>query len=121
RVGASKSIKVDVRIIAATNRNLETEVREGRFRQDLFYRLSVVRLHLPSLRERPDDIPLLVTHFLQNQKYNRRTDGEMRVRGVSPAAIACLTSYDWPGNVRELVNVVERAVSFCDAETFQPD
>jgi transcriptional regulator with AAA-type ATPase domain len=68
RVGASKSIKVDVRIIAATNRNLETEVREGRFRQDLFYRLSVVRLHLPALRQRPDDIPLLISHFLKTQK-----------------------------------------------------
>ncbi|HLU68838.1 MAG TPA: sigma 54-interacting transcriptional regulator, partial [Kofleriaceae bacterium] len=121
RVGASKSIKVDVRIIAATNRNLETEVREGRFRQDLFYRLSVVRLHLPALRERPDDVPLLINHFLQSQKYNRAPDGQLRVRGVSPAALGCLTAYDWPGNVRELVNVVERAVSFCDADTIGPE
>jgi len=121
RVGSSKSIKVDVRIIAATNRNLETEVREGRFRQDLFYRLSVVRLHLPALRERPDDIPLLVSHFLKSQKYNRGTNGETRVKAVSPSGFACLQAYEWPGNVRELVNVVERAVSFSDSEIIQPD
>ena len=121
RVGSSKSIKVDVRIIAATNRNLETEVREGRFRQDLFYRLSVVRLHLPALRERPDDIPLLVGHFLKSQKYNRGSNGETRVKAVSPAGLSCLSAYEWPGNVRELVNVVERAVSFSDSEVIQPD
>jgi DNA-binding NtrC family response regulator len=116
RVGASKSVKVDVRIIAATNRNLEEEVRAGRFRQDLFYRLSVVRLRLPPLRERRDDIPLLVQHFL-DQRYGQ---GPMRhVRGVSPNAMRCLQAYHWPGNVRELVNVVERAVSFCDMEIIQ--
>jgi DNA-binding NtrC family response regulator len=120
RVGASKSLKVDVRIIAATNRNLEDEVRGGRFRQDLFYRLSVVRLHLPALRQRPDDIPLLVTHFLSHQKYNRGADGMQRVRGVSGAALECLMAYHWPGNVRELVNVMERAVSFCDAQLIEP-
>ena len=114
RVGGAKSSKVDVRIIAATNRNLEDEVREGRFRQDLFYRLSVVRLQLPSLRERPDDIPLLVNHFLGSQRYNRGTDGRARVDGISKDALRALQSYQWPGNVRELVNVVERAVSFCD-------
>jgi DNA-binding NtrC family response regulator len=121
RVGSSKSIKVDVRIIAATNRNLETEVREGRFRQDLCNRLSVVRLHLPALRERPDDIPLLVAHFLKSQKYNRGSNGEPRVKAVSPSGLACLSAYEWPGNVRELVNVVERAVSFSDSEVIQPD
>ncbi len=121
RVGSSKSIKVDVRIIAATNRNLESEVREGRFRQDLFYRLSVVRLLLPSLRERPDDVPLLVGHFLKNQKYNRGTDGQTRVKALSPGAMQSLVNYEWPGNVRELVNVVERAVSFCDGEVIQPE
>jgi DNA-binding NtrC family response regulator len=120
RVGSSKSIKVDVRIIAATNRNLEDEVRAGRFRQDLFYRLSVVRLHLPALRQRPDDIPMLVEHFLTNQKYNRGADGTQRVTGISRAALDALMQYQWPGNVRELVNVVERAVSFCDGETFAP-
>jgi DNA-binding NtrC family response regulator len=121
RVGSSKSIKVDVRIIAATNRNLEVEVREGRFRQDLFYRLSVVRLLLPSLRERPDDIPLLVAHFLKSQKYNRGSDGQSRVKAVNPLALQSLMNYDWPGNVRELVNVVERAVSFSDSEIIQTE
>jgi DNA-binding NtrC family response regulator len=121
RVGSSKPLKVDVRIIAATNRNLESEVREGRFRQDLFYRLSVVRLHLPALRERPDDIPLLTSHFLKSQKYNRGTDGQARVRSVSAGAMQSLMNYDWPGNVRELVNVVERAVSFCDGDVIQTE
>ncbi len=114
RVGSSKSIKCDVRIIAATNRNLEDEVRAGRFRQDLFYRLSVVRLILPALRERADDIPLLVDHFLKTQAYNRGADGTQRVSGISRDALRALEVYQWPGNVRELVNVIERAVSFCD-------
>ncbi len=121
RVGSSKPLKVDVRIIAATNRNLEVEVREGRFRQDLFYRLSVVRLLLPALRERPDDTPLLVTHFLKSQKYNRGSDGQARVKAISPVAMQALVNYDWPGNVRELVNAVERAVSFCDGAIIEPE
>jgi transcriptional regulator with GAF, ATPase, and Fis domain len=116
RVGSSKSIKVDVRIIAATNRNLEEEVRNGRFRQDLFYRLSVVRLMLPALRERTDDIPMLIGHFLTTQPYNRGADGTQRVRAISRDAQAALQAYHWPGNVRELVNVIERAVSFCDGK-----
>ncbi|HTM20049.1 MAG TPA: sigma 54-interacting transcriptional regulator [Kofleriaceae bacterium] len=121
RVGSSKSIKVDVRIIAATNRNLEDEVRGGRFRQDLFYRLSVVRLMLPALRDRGDDIPLLVRHFLKSQSYNRGADGTQRVTGVAPPAMDALTTYRWPGNVRELVNCMERAVSFCDGDTIDVD
>nr|HEX4315207.1 sigma 54-interacting transcriptional regulator [Kofleriaceae bacterium] len=117
RVGSAKAQKVDVRIIAATNRNLEDEVKAGRFRQDLFYRLSVVRLHLPSLHARTDDIPLLVQHFLDNGHYNKDTAGNPRVRGVAREAITALQAYPWPGNVRELVNVIERAVSFCDGDT----
>ena len=113
RVGGAKANKVDVRIIAATNRDLESEVRAGRFRQDLFYRLSVVRLHLPALRDRTDDIPLLVQHFLDSGSYNRAQGGAQRVRGVSREAMTALQNYPWPGNVRELVNVIERAVSFC--------
>jgi DNA-binding NtrC family response regulator len=113
RVGATKAQKVDVRIIAATNRNLEDEVRAGRFRQDLFYRLSVVRLHLPSLKDRADDIPVLVQHFIETGNYNRGPDGKPRVRGVAREALTALQNYPWPGNVRELVNVIERAVSFC--------
>jgi DNA-binding NtrC family response regulator len=117
RVGATKAQKVDVRIIAATNRNLEDEVRAGRFRQDLFYRLSVVRLHLPALRDRADDIPVLVQHFLDHGNYNRLPSGGPRVRSISRDAMEALRRYPWPGNVRELVNVVERAVSFCDHGT----
>src|SRR5882724_11348127 len=118
RVGSAKAAKVDVRIIAATNRNLEDEVRAGRFRQDLFYRLSVVRLHLPSLRDRADDIPLLIQHFLETGHYNRKPSAP-KVSGVSREALSALQSYPWPGNVRELVNVVERAVSFCDGDLIQ--
>jgi DNA-binding NtrC family response regulator len=117
RVGSSKPLKVDVRIIAATNRNLEEEVRAGRFRQDLFYRLSVVRLHLPALRERADDIPMLIQHFLKTGPYNRGGDGNQRVKHVARDAMTALQNYPWPGNVRELVNVVERAISFCDGDT----
>ncbi len=114
RVGASKSQKVDVRVIAATNRNLEEEVRAGRFRQDLFYRLSVVRILLPPLRERSEDIPLLVDHFLKGHAFNRDPDGGQRVQGIDREALDMLTRYQWPGNVREMLNAIERAVSFCD-------
>ena len=118
RVGSAKAAKVDVRIIAATNRNLEDEVRAGRFRQDLFYRLSVVRLHLPALHDRTDDIPLLIQHFLETGAFNRKPNAPA-VRGVSREALFALQAYPWPGNVRELVNVVERAVSFCDHDLIQ--
>jgi DNA-binding NtrC family response regulator len=118
RVGSAKASKVDVRIIAATNRNLEDEVRAGRFRQDLFYRLSVVRLHLPALRNRADDIPLLIQHFLDHGAFNRKPNAPS-VRNVARDAVAALQTYPWPGNVRELVNVVERAVSFCDTDTIE--
>src|SRR5687768_15511100 len=90
RVGSTKASKVDVRIIAATNRNLEDEVRAGRFRQDLFYRLSVVRLHLPALRERADDIPLLVQHFLDTGPYNRKPNNTQKVRAIAPDAAVVL-------------------------------
>ena len=119
RVGAAKAQKVDVRIIAATNRNLEDEVRAGRFRQDLFYRLSVVRLHLPALRDRVDDIPVLVQSFLENGAYNRLPNGQPRVRSISREALAALQAYSWPGNVRELVNVIERAISFCSHQVIE--
>jgi DNA-binding NtrC family response regulator len=122
RVGSNKPIKVDVRVIAATNRNLEEEVRAGRFRQDLFYRLSVVRLFLPPLRDRVEDIPLLIKHFLRSASYAKNADGSPRVTGISREALDLLCAYSWPGNVRELVNVVERACSFCESETIQiPD
>jgi DNA-binding NtrC family response regulator len=120
RVGSNKPIRVDVRIIAATNRNLEDEVRAGRFRQDLFYRLSVVRVFLPPLRERVEDIPHLVRHFLAEAQYNRKPDGTARITGLSRASMDLLQNYRWPGNVRELVNTVERAVSFAEGELIEP-
>ena len=119
RVGSNKPIKIDVRVVAATNRNLEEEVKAGRFREDLYYRLSVVRIVLPALRERKEDIPLLVKHFLSSARYNRGLDGEKKVEGLSRDALDSLMAYNWPGNVRELVNVVERACSFADEEYIQ--
>ena len=106
RVGGVRSMTVDVRLIAATNRVLETEVKEGRFREDLFYRLNVIPIQLPPLRERADDIPLLVEHFIA--KFNKRLNTE--VEGVSPDAIAALLAHSWPGNIRELENLIERSV-----------
>ena len=117
RVGSAKPIKVDVRVIAATNRDLEEEVRAGRFREDLYYRLSVVRVKLPPLRERIGDLPLLVDHFLKTHSFNRGADGGMLVREVAKAAYDVLSRYRWPGNVRELLNVIERAVSFAEGDT----
>jgi transcriptional regulator with PAS, ATPase and Fis domain len=102
RVGGSKPIAIDVRIIAATNWEIEHAVKEGTFREDLYYRLSVITLNMPPLRERKEDIPLLVNHFLN--KFNR--DSGVR---VDPDALAVLVAYGWPGNVRELENVIERA------------
>jgi len=107
RVGGTEAIKVDVRVVAATNRELEEEVKEGRFREDLYFRINVVTIRLPPLRERPSDIPLLVDHFLA--KYaarERRNDA-----GVAAQAMALLQHYAWPGNVRELENVIERALA----------
>ena len=120
RVGSNKSIKIDVRVIAATNRNLEEEVKAGRFREDLFYRLSVVRLVLPPLRERREDIPLLVKHFLRSASFNRE-DGRVRIKGISRDALDCQMNYHWPGNVRELINAIERACSFAETEYIQPE
>ena len=121
RVGGAKPIKVDVRVVAATNRNLEEEVRTGRFREDLFYRLSVVRLLLPPLRERKEDIPLLVKHFLKVLTCNKTRGEERKVNSIAREAMDRLVEYEWPGNVRELVNMIERAVSFCDGDTIEMD
>jgi DNA-binding NtrC family response regulator len=117
RLGSSgKSIKVDVRVVAATNRDLREEVREGRFRQDLYFRLNVVNLHIPSLRERKDDILPLARFFLNRYA----VDFKKKVSGFSPAAIEKIRSYAWPGNVRELQNAIERAVLLCEGETIEP-
>jgi len=116
RVGGSVDLHVDVRIVAATNRRLETEVREGRFREDLYYRLNVLPIELPPLRARPGDIPLLINYYLDT--YNR--EFRKRVQGVEPGAIDRLKTYGWPGNVRELRNVVERAMLLAEGTTLTP-
>src|SRR5215813_9049931 len=106
RLGGTETIKVDVRILAASNVDLQSLVREGRFREDLFHRLNVIALQLPPLRERREDIPLLLDHALRHfSKENNRP-----LRQFTPAALKLLMDYHWPGNVRELENVVERAV-----------
>src|SRR5580704_1419834 len=112
RVGGIKTIRVDVRLVAATNRDLKKLIVAGSFREDLFYRLNVVPIHLPALRERTSDIPLLVEHFLV--RFNERL--RKKVEGVEPEATEQLVEYPWPGNIRELENVVERAVLFCDTQ-----
>ncbi len=109
RVGGHEIIKVDVRIVATTNRDLPKEVQKGRFREDLFYRLNVIPIQIPPLRDRKDDIPALVAHFLE--KYAR--ENGKTVAGISEKAMSLLMDYDWPGNVRELENAVERAVVIC--------
>jgi len=106
RVGGTKPVRVDIRVLAATNRDLEEAVNTGRFREDLYYRLNVVRLRLPPLREHPEDIPDLALHFLR--KYAAETG--KAIEGISPGAMELLRAHRWPGNVRELENAIERAV-----------
>jgi len=117
RVGGQRSIKVDIRVVAATNRRLEDEVQAGRFREDLFYRLSVVRLFLPALRERREDVALLVRHFLRIGRFNRDESGAPKIKSVNRDVVEALRNYDWPGNVRELLNCIERACSFAEGDT----
>ncbi|MBA2484979.1 MAG: sigma-54-dependent Fis family transcriptional regulator [Nitrospira sp.] len=116
RVGSTSSVKVDVRIIAATNRDLATLVKDGKFRDDLYYRLNVVRIPLPSLAQRREDITMLAHHFLQ--KYAKQS---LRVRGFLPETMALLKRYQWPGNVRELENAIERAVSLSHGPLLLPE
>jgi transcriptional regulator with GAF, ATPase, and Fis domain len=118
RVGGDRPMPIDVRVVAATNRNLEQEVKKGNFREDLFYRLNVVPIHLPPLRKRKEDIPLLVESFIEIYKSENPTK---QVDGVSASAMELLMAYDWPGNVRELKNTVNRAISFMDGSQIQPD
>jgi len=116
RVGGTRTIKVDVRVVAASNRDLKEEVEAGRFREDLFYRLNVVHLHLPPLRERQEDIPLLAAHFIKKYVQENLRD---KTR-ITPEALQVLIHYAWPGNVRELENVMERAVILCSHNTTSP-
>ncbi|BDC93607.1 acetoacetate metabolism regulatory protein AtoC [Treponema bryantii] len=112
RVGGEKSIEVDVRVVAATNRNLEDEVKAGRFREDLFYRLNVVRIEMPSLRERMDDIPLLMHAFLR--EFN--IENKKNIKGFDKTSKSAMIKYSWPGNIRELKNAVESAVVMCTGD-----
>ncbi len=116
-VGGAKTNRVDVRVIAATAKDLEEEVRAGRFREDLFYRLNVLRIHLPPLRERTGDIPLLCQLFINHFK----TQFEKNIEGISPGAMTILLDHKWPGNVRELENMIERAVVLADKHIILPE
>jgi formate hydrogenlyase transcriptional activator len=117
RVGGSQTVSVDVRIIAATNRDLNAAVAERIFREDLFYRLNVFPIRLPALRERAGDIPLLVEYLID--RYAQKAG--KKIRTITKGTLALFQQYDWPGNIRELQNVVERAVILCDGETFSVD
>jgi PAS domain S-box-containing protein len=117
RVGGSQTISVDVRVLAATNRDLKAAVATGTFRQDLFYRLNVFPIQIPSLRERADDIPLLVEYFIE--RYAKKAG--KKIRSIRKRTLELFQAYDWPGNIRELQNVIERAVILCETETFSVD
>ena len=117
RVGGNREITVDVRIVSATNRNLLEEVHEGRFREDLYYRLNVIVVEIPSLRQRPEDIPLLAQHFLA--KYRAAFDRP--IRGIAPETLKCLERYPFPGNIRELENLIERAVALETGDILSPE
>ncbi len=117
RIGSQKTIEVDVRTIAATNKDLEEEIAKGRFREDLFFRLSVVPIHVPALRERPEDLPPLVEHFVRQF----RAENNVRPGGFSPAAVETLARYPWRGNVRELKNTIERLLIMVDDDQVKPE
>jgi len=117
QVGSQKRIKLDIRIIASSNRDLKEAIKAGTFREDLFYRLSVIPIHLPPLRERTGDIPRLVEHFLK--EYSQK--GNREVTGISPKAVKLLEAYSWPGNVRELAHTIERIVILEDGDVVQPE
>ena len=117
RVGTNLPIPIDVRVICATNKNLKREVNEGRFREDLYYRLSVVKILIPSLRERTDDIPPIVEKFLRDGKFNKNADGTLHITKVNDDALKLLQRHRWPGNVRELQNVIERASAISEKDS----
>jgi two-component system NtrC family response regulator len=117
RVGGIKPISVDIRLIAATNKELHEEVKQGRFREDLYFRLDVVRIVLPPLRKRPEDIRLLVRHFMKKYAKERRSD--IPVTGIDPEAERLFHQYSWPGNVRELENIIERSMILCPGDTIK--
>ena len=116
-IGGSKIKQVDVRVIAATSKNLEDEIKKGAFREDLFYRLNVLSIKLPPLRERPEDIPLLIQYFIN--RFNQKL--EKNITGIHSTAMSVLLQHDWPGNVRELENVIERAVVLSEESQLLPE
>ena len=116
-IGDSKSLKIDVRVIAATAKDLEEEVKKGAFREDLFYRLNVLSIKIPPLRDRAEDIPLLCDHFIE--RFNKRLNKE--ITGIAPTAMSQLLEYSWPGNVRELENMIERALVLAEDSLLLPD
>jgi two-component system response regulator PilR (NtrC family) len=118
RVGGTEEIEVDVRVITATNQELEKMVREKQFREDLYYRINVIAIRMPALREKPEDLPALAEHFLE--KY-RSVVGKPVTGGIAKSTMECLESYDWPGNVRQLENVIERAVALETADEIRPE
>jgi transcriptional regulator with GAF, ATPase, and Fis domain len=117
RVGGNESLKTDVRVVAATNRNLQTAIAEGKFREDLFYRLDVFPIEVPSLRERKEDIPVLVEYFVG--RYAGKAG--KTISGINTKSMEVLQAYSWPGNIRELQNVIERSVIICDSENLSID
>jgi two-component system response regulator HydG len=116
-LGSTKTIQVDIRLITATNKDLEAEVKEGRFREDLFYRLNVIPIRLPSLRERKEDVPILAEHFFR--QYQERNKSP--IKGFLPKTLDIMMRHDWPGNIRELENAVERALLLCRSEHITPE
>jgi two-component system response regulator PilR (NtrC family)/two-component system response regulator AtoC len=117
RVGDNKSVPVNVRVVCATNEALQPKIRDGTFREDLYYRLAVIPVEIPPLRERLDDVPLLVNHFLQKQATQTGTN----VKKIDPKALELLGNYDYPGNVRELENAIERACALCENDVIMAD
>jgi transcriptional regulator with PAS, ATPase and Fis domain len=117
RVGGTRSIDLDIRIIAATNRDLKHEVAQGTFRQDLFYRLNVVNIHIPALIDRREDIPLLVDHFIEKYSLAFRK----RIMSIQPQSLQILMNYPFPGNVRELENIIERAIALTEGDQIRPE
>jgi DNA-binding NtrC family response regulator len=116
RIGSNRHIKADIRIIAATNKDLREEVKRGRFREDLYYRIAVIEIHMPPLRERTEDIPLLVEHFVRANAYG----GRERLQ-ITEEAMQCLVRYPWPGNIRELRNMIERLSVLADSQVLTPE
>jgi Nif-specific regulatory protein len=117
RVGGTRPVRVDLRLLSATNRNLQDEIRAGRFRTDLYHRINVVKIHMPPLRERREDIPTLASHFVE--RLGRKAGRPLR--GIAPAALQYLVEYEWPGNVRELENTIERAIVLGASDYIVPD